>query len=172
MFKTAIQLITFFSLIILTSSCNFKSNDNFIRDAGYDSQLHILGVNYPQEIDTSLLQVIHLSGIRDSGYGLLLNIDSSYSQKEIETLKLKLQKLDINAIHSFDIVLQDSLKKSIRIAMEGAKFIWLIKKDDLALNNTYAGHLLQYQKRDSVLRNLIIIHNQQFFQLKDFLSGH
>lgn len=167
-----IQSQTLLLLLLLVSvSCQFQQGDDNIKNAIYDSQLHILGVDYPVNKDTSLQQLIHFSNIRKEGYGILLNIDSSYTVQEINTLKLKLQKQDINAIHSYDIGLQDSLKKSIRVAMEAAEFIWLIEKDDLNLKHTPTGYFLKGLKSDSISQNLIITHNQQYFKLKEFLTN-
>lgn len=171
MLKTILH-ICFFSLLVITFSCSLNQSESFINDAIYDSQLHIIGVDYPETTDTSLQQVIHFSNIRKRGYGVLINIDSSYSQQEIDDLNLKLQKLDINAIHSYDIRLQDSLKNSIRVALEGAMFIWLIENDELNLDNTPIGYLLRSLRKNSVTQNLIITDNQQYFKLKEFLSNH
>ncbi len=171
MLKTILH-ICFLSLLIITFSCSFNQSESLIDDAVYDNQLHIIGVDYPETTNTSLQQVIHFSDIRKRGYGVLLNIDSSYSQKEIDDLKLELQKLDINAIHSYDIGLQDSLKNSIRVALEGAMFIWLIENDDLNLDNSPIGYLLKSLRKNSISRNLLITDNQQYFKLKEFLSNH
>lgn len=118
-----------FSLILLGvffTNCSQNNSDSIIENADFDPKTFTLKVNYLNNPDTSLLEIIALSNIRKSGYGLLLNVENYYSKSELDTLKRKFQKLDINAVHSFNISLEDSLQTKIQIAIDGAQFIWIL----------------------------------------------
>jgi len=127
------RIATILSLIVsmvIINSCNQTKNNSVLENANYNLQQHNLVVDYQLNPDTSLLQIIEFSDIRKSGYGILLNIDNNLSKTEMDELKLKFQKLDINAIHSFNVSLTDTLDSKVRIAMEGAKFVWILKNKD------------------------------------------
>lgn len=116
--------LVFCSLIL--NSCSQVKTDSIIENADYNAQTHTLKIDYITNPDTSLLQIISFSGIRQSGYGLLLNHENSYSESELNALKFKFKKLDINAIHSYDISSLDSIKLKTKTAIEGAKFVWIL----------------------------------------------
>lgn len=123
------KIMTFFILVICMLGLNFCSqnnNDSIFENANYDSKTNTLKVDYSNNPDTSILQIIALSNIRQTGYGILLNIENTYPKSDLDALKLKFQKVDINAIHSYDISLTDSLEAKVQIAIEGAKFVWLL----------------------------------------------
>lgn len=111
--------------------CSQKNANTIIDNADYNSQTHSLRVDLANNPDTSILEIIALSDIRKSGYGLLLIVENSYSTSELDTLIRKFQKQDINAVHSFNISISDSLQKKKYIAMEGAKFIWILDKKNM-----------------------------------------
>jgi len=170
--KGYLYLATFGLLFLILVSCNNNNDQDFFENAIYDGQLHILAVDYPNNIDTSFQQIIQFSNIRRSGYGILLNINDAYAKLEIDTLKRRLQKLDINSVHSFEIVLQDSVKRNVKVAMAGAKFIWILGQEKLDLQNTYLGLILKSIKNDPNSKQLIVSNKKQYFLLKDFLSDH
>ncbi len=123
------KIVTSLFLIICLLMLNFcvqNENESIFANADYDAQTNTIKIDYQTNPDTSLLQIIAYSNIRHSGYGLLLNINNAYSKSELAALKLKFQKLDINAIHSYDYSLSDTLPLKTRVAIEGAKFVWLL----------------------------------------------
>ena len=135
-------------------SCIQKNANPIIELADYDDKIHLLKVDYLNYPDTSLLEIIAFSNIRKSGYGVLLNLDSSYSKPELDALKLKFKRQDINAIHSFDITTTGVVQNHIRVAMDGAKFIWLLDKKQINLNTISLGRTiadLKEKKEEKVL---------------------
>ena len=122
--NTLILLFATFGFLIL--QCSQNNTHSIIENADHSSQTNYLKVDYSNNPDTSLLEIIALSNIRKSGYGLLLNVDYYYSQSELDTLKRKFQKLDINAVHSFNVLNSDSLQTKLKVATEGAQFIWIL----------------------------------------------
>jgi len=138
----------------LVSSCMIRNDEAVVKNADFDSTTNSLYVDYLNNPDTSLLQIIQLSGIRKTGYGLLLNLDESYSENEIKSIKLKLQKLDINAIHSFDITTNAPMEKKESIAMEDAMFIWVLDRQNTHWQSDFLGQKIseiQGRKEDRVL---------------------
>lgn len=127
----------FFSCLVL--SCIQQSDKSSMENSIdiYDSSLYLLGIDFNNNPKESIDQIIHLSGIRKSGYGILLNLENSYLKSELDTIKMKFQIEDINAIHSFDIKLSDTIKNHIYVAMDGARFIWILngkmRNPDLSL---------------------------------------
>lgn len=111
-------------------SCLGNSNNPNIEIEGYIIESHSLVVVTGDYSNSILNTIISLSGIRKDGYGVLLNFKKTVSNAEIDSLKLKLQKLDINAIHSFQISQTDSLPNHISIAAKNSKFIWILGKKD------------------------------------------
>jgi hypothetical protein len=136
-------------------------NDNtVVKNADFDSKTNTLLIDYLNNPDTSLLQIIELSGIRKTGYGLLLNLDKSYSENEIKSIKLKLQKLDINAIHSFDITTNAPMEKKESIAMEDAMFIWVLDRQNTYRQSDFLGQKISEIQGRKVERILIVINKQ------------
>lgn len=135
-------IILFLSIFaMLFIYCSRDKSYSFVPNADYDPVSNSLKVDFLNDPEKSLQDIIHLSKIRKSGYGLLLNVDNSYSKSKLDTLKRQFQKLDINAIHSFDIVSKDSLQNKIKIAIEGAQFIWVLNsKQDW--ENQYLGLMI------------------------------
>ncbi|MDB4303983.1 hypothetical protein N9934_04270, partial [Desulfosarcina sp.] len=117
-----------------------------------------LKVNYSSNPDTSLLQIVEFSNIRKSGYGILLNIENAFSKKELDELKLKFQKMDINAIHSFNISLTDTLESKVSIATEGAKFVWLLNTKNIEWESMPVGQLIKILQ-DSTEQKVLIVLN-------------
>lgn len=172
MIKLQLQILSFLFLLVFSSSCQYQQSVDYIENAAYHSQLHILGIDYPVNVDTSLQQIIYFSGIREKGYGIILNIDSCFTMQEINTLKLRLQRQDINAIHNYNIELQDSLKKSIGVAMEGAKFIWLLTDEEILFSGTPLSAKLKTLKKDKNSHNLLIVNNATYSTLQKLLSNY
>jgi len=112
--------------LFFLSFCTQKKNDLISKNADFNNLTNTLRIDYKNHPDTSLLQIIAFSNIRLAGFGVLLNMDNAFSKAELEALKLKFKMMDINAIHSYDISTKDTLRLKTQVAMEGAKFIWLL----------------------------------------------
>lgn len=127
---------------MLSIYCSRDKSNSVVTNLEYDQPSNSLKVDFLNDPEKSLRDIIHLSEIQKSGYGLLLNLDNSYSKSELDTLKRQFQKLDINAVHSFNIVSKDSLQNKIKIAIEGAQFIWILEnKQDW--ENQYLGFMIR-----------------------------
>lgn len=150
-------IIIVVTCMVMLNSCDQNKNDSFINSANYNSPQHTLFVNFTANPDTSLLQIIEYSEIRKSGYGLLLNVENTYLKSELDALKLKLQKLDINAIHSYNISLTDTLESKVSIAMEGAKFVWLLKKKNSEWESTPLGDAINNLQKNTEKKVLIVL---------------
>lgn len=130
------------TLAMLSIYCSRDKSNSVVTNLEYDQPSNSLKVDFLNDPEKSLRDIIHLSEIQKSGYGLLLNLDNSYSKSELDTLKRQFQKLDINAVHSFNIVSKDSLQNKIKVAMEGAQFIWILEnKQDW--ENQYLGFMIR-----------------------------
>ena len=142
---------------VLFMRCSRNNPDMIGLNADFNSETNTLQVDYINNPDTSLLEIVALSNVRKSGYGLLLNIDNAYSKPELDTLKLKFRKLDINAVHSFDIGTAESLPANIKVAMEDTKFIWILDERNTNLKTTSLGKTISevQDKRDA--KSLIVI---------------
>lgn len=142
---------------LLFMQCSQNKPSGVIDNADYTNQTNTLKVDYQNNPDTSLLQILSFSNIRKSGYGLLLNIDNSFSKSDIDTLKYKFQKLDINAIHSYDVVSVNKLPNHIKVALEDAKFIWILDESNIEIESIPLGITISevQAKRDDKL--LIVI---------------
>ena len=108
-----------------------KEKEAYLKKADFDPETRVLSLTASGDIDTALHQIIFLSGIREGGYGVLLNIGGAKSRQEIDSLKHKFRKLDINAVHDFDIQPDRPVDKHIEVAIEGAEFIWLFTGDKI-----------------------------------------
>lgn len=134
--------------------CSHSKIDPIVEHADYNLQSHSLNIDYSTNPDTSLLQIIALSNIRKSGYGILLNMENSYSKSELDILILKFKKLDINAVHSFDLSQTEPLPHKVLVAMEGAKFVWILSKNNTNIKLTSLGNsikAIQNKKEDKTL---------------------
>lgn len=147
-------------------STNELSKDDY---TNYDTGLNLLGVDYSGDSKKSIKQVIEFSNIRKSGYGVLINIESSYSKAELDAIKLKLQKEDINAIHSFDVNQNDSIMKNVFVAMEGAQFVWFLSEEIGAADESQIKQLIIHiDKKNS----LIVVNKNQLELLKNILQNN
>lgn len=151
-------IILFLSTFAMLSIyCSRDKSKSFIPNSDYDSISHSLKVDFLNDPEKSLKDIINLSKVRKSGYGLLLNMDSAYSVSELDALKRKFQKLDINAVHSFDISLEESLQNKIPIAMDGAKFIWILDKKNINLDSISLGKTISAIQNKKAANALIVI---------------
>jgi len=123
-----IKYCILFSGLALLSCMGEQDNAAFSK-AQFDEQTNTLTVNYPDNTDTTLQQIILFSKVRVSGYGLLLNFNSTLSRESIADLKERFKKLDINAVHDFNLSSAEEMDVKTRVAIEGAKFIWVFSKD-------------------------------------------
>ncbi len=134
--------------------CSHSKIDPIVEHADYNLQSHSLNIDYSANPDTSLLQIIALSNIRKSGYGILLNVEDSYSKSEMDTIIYKFKKLDINAVHSFDLSQTDTVPHKVLVAMEGSKFVWILSKKNINIKLTPLGNsisAIQNKKEDRTL---------------------
>ncbi|MCB0806138.1 MAG: hypothetical protein KDC05_10100 [Bacteroidales bacterium] len=140
------QLLTYISFLFLLISCvNIQpEGESWLQNANFDPETRILKLPPDYNLDTVLQQIIFLSEIRKEGYGVLLNADATVQQKKIDQIIYKFRKLDINAVHQFNLPSQDSIPNHVKVAMEGAKFIWILDQDDIVLS----------EKESLSLRNL------------------
>ncbi len=139
---------------LLFMRCSQNNPEVIVKNADFNSETNTLQVDYMNNPDTSLLEIVALSNVHKSGYGLLLNIDNAYSNPELDTLKLKFRKLDINAVHSFDVVSVETLPANIIVAMEDTKFIWILDKKHLKFNEIPFGKAIsaiQEKREDKML---------------------
>lgn len=148
-----IFLSTFAMLLIY---CSRDKSISLAPNSDYDPISFNLKVDFLNDPIKSLQDIISISKIRKSGYGLLLNLDNSYSKSEIDTLKRQFQKIDINAIHSFNVKEQDTLKSNVQIAMKGAKFIWLLRKNKNNLESTPLGSVISAITKDNKHSTIIV----------------
>jgi len=158
-------------LIVLNVSCSNKSNEKLFESVNFDKNLKILAIDYEQQKDTTLLQIIHYSGIRKSGYGLLLNLNNSFTHFQLDSLKYQLQIQDINAIHSFEVKSNDSVPNCIRIAIEGARFSWILWNGDSSKNLSLPNEIINSLKLSEANNGIVVIDNQYSEGLKQILSN-
>jgi len=158
-------------LIVLNVSCSNKSNEKLFESVNFDKNLKILAIDYEQQKDTTLLQIIHYSGIRKSGYGLLLNLNSSFTPFQLDSLKYQLQIQDINAIHSFEVKSNDSVPNCIRIAIEGARFSWILWNGDSSKNLSLPNEIINSLRLSNANSGIVVIDNQYSEGLKQILSN-
>ncbi len=112
------------------SGCMSSSPDTSIVDGSdFDPGSRTLFIDRGQSQDTSLRQVIALSGIRTSGYGLLVNVDSSASLSFLESLRDRFKKLDINAVHILPVNGDGLADNKTAAAVAGARFTWVFSDD-------------------------------------------
>lgn len=121
---------SFLFLLLISASCfNEKEKQNF-ENVDFNEVTNTLTINFNENPDKSLQQIISVSEIRKNGYGVLLNINQSISGKDLDLIKLKLRKLDINAVHDFHVNGKLEQHGKIRSALRGAKFIWVFDSNN------------------------------------------
>jgi len=153
--KKRIVILWFVILALLFTYCSHDKSYSFVTKADYNSVTHSLKVDYNNYPDTSLLEIIAFSNIRKSGYGLLLNLENSYSKSELDTLKRKFQKLDINAVHSFNISVNDSVPRNIQVAIEGSQFFWILEKEQSHWKGNPLGEIIS--KLETITNNKALL---------------
>ena len=119
--------ILFIGLALL--SCMGEHDHAALSKAQFDERTNTLTVDFPDNTDTALQQIILFSKVRVSGYGLLLNLNNTLSRQSIEDIKERFKKLDINAVHDFNLSSAEEMDAKINVAIEGAKFIWVFSND-------------------------------------------
>ena len=111
----------FLFLVVLISCNNSKTpKDN----SHFDKEKGLLEIEYTDNPDSYLAPILRYSKIHDKGYGLLLNIENAISTEKQNAILNGFRKRDINAIHVFKVK-NGTLPENTRIAMEGARFIWV-----------------------------------------------
>ena len=113
--------ISFLFLVVLISCNNLETPKN---NSHYDKEKGILEIEYTSNPDTYLAPILRYSKIHDKGYGVLLNIENAISTEKQNDILNSFRKRDINAIHVFQVN-NEIPPKNTRIAIEGARFIWV-----------------------------------------------
>ncbi|MBN2173352.1 MAG: hypothetical protein JW731_04430 [Bacteroidales bacterium] len=113
-------------IFIALVACIEQNAGPYLKTVIFDPESRILSIDPDKQQDTVFQQVIHFSGIRHKGYGLILNMDQAMTKEQVDSIKLKLQKLDINAIHDFKIFDTVSPPMNVVVAIENAKFCWIL----------------------------------------------
>ena len=126
-----ILLNTAILFAIVFNSCLPDHSEKYLKQADFDHTTSTLAVNYKKNPDTTLQQIIMLSGIRKEGYGVLLNINKGASPALLDSIKNKFNKQDINAVHSFKWKSRETLPENIRVAIEDARFCWVFSTTDV-----------------------------------------
>jgi len=123
--------------LLLISSCinSDKEKKGYLSHADFDIESRVLSIASSTSIDTVLQQVIFLSGIKHDGYGILLDIDGSLLESKIDSLIYKFRKLDINAIHHFNVQSDQTVKNHVLVAIDDAKFIWMFPGNKQAMKS-------------------------------------
>ncbi len=121
--------------ITVVAACLNKPEQDFTVHADFAEDSRTLLVDFRNRPDTSLQEIIHFSGIRKEGYGVLLKLDSIASQTSIDFIKHKLVKQDINAVHHYDISVDPNPGDHLLAAIEGARFTWILSQDQSILDN-------------------------------------
>ncbi|MEZ5082791.1 MAG: hypothetical protein R2750_05015 [Bacteroidales bacterium] len=124
------------SFVIILTSCLVDNTEEYLKNADFEKNSSTLFVNYKKNPDTSLQQIIILSGVRKNGYGVLININNAVSQPELDSIIFKFKMQDIHATHGFNWQTGDSLSSKARVAIEGAKFTWLLSSNPVNLNDS------------------------------------
>lgn len=119
--------ILFIGLALL--SCMGGQDNGAQSKAQFDERTNTLTVDFPDNTDTALQQIILFSKVKVSGYGLLLNFNSTLSHESIADIKDRFKKLDINAVHDFNLSSAEEMDAKINVAIEGAKFTWVFSND-------------------------------------------
>lgn len=128
-----IRLFIFTAVVFVAVSCLNQEPATYLQKAHYNAEKNMLRVNLEANPDTSLHQVILLSGIRENGYGLLIGSKNEPMAEEASDILFKLVKLDINAVHHL-IAPADTLPDPVfTTAISGAKFVWLLSEDTVLL---------------------------------------
>ena len=145
--------LTYLSLLVAFSSCiNLQPEDeSWLKNADYDPEERILFLAPNYDLDTVLQQIIFLSEVRKEGYGVLLNVDGTVPQKQIDLIAYKFRKLDINAVHDFELPLTDTIPNHVKVAMEGAKFIWILNDDNQPENYSRFLNTVEIIRSDSCI---------------------
>ena len=76
-------------LVIILTGCGFDQKPLQLSNADYNPESHTLIVDFENNPDTTLQQIIELSDIRRSGYGVLLNVHNASSNEKIETIRYR-----------------------------------------------------------------------------------
>ena len=118
-----------FILAGLLTSCMSSPEAPFMKGARFDAGSRVLCVDYPHSPDTALRQIIYFSGVRKNGYGVLVNIDSAFPTSAVSALKEQFKKLDLNAIHDYQVDSREEVNALVLTAVEGARFTWVFSKD-------------------------------------------
>ena len=127
----------------LMSSCMQHADEPYLKGADFQPDRRILTVDYMQKPDTTLHQVIALSGIRSSGYGVLINVDGAASERYLDEIRERFKKLDINAVHIFSSAAGGGIDKKTRAAVEGARFTWVFCHDREWFKHLQGSELLE-----------------------------
>ena len=164
----------FVTLIILSSfySCRHHNSDKISSGLEFDQDLSLLGIDYAKIPEKSIRQIIQLSKIRSAGYGILLNLNNSISESQLDTLKRKFQKEDINAVHCFDITKGDSMQVRIMFAVEGAKFIWILNNNNYEIGSPEFIPLISSLQRSINNEGIIVVSKIQIDQLREVLLNN
>ena len=124
------------AILLLVAACATNPEAPYLEGADYDPGSRTLTVPYESNPDTSLYQVIAVSGSRGWGYGGLIGIDSTAAGRDLEKVLYRFKKLDINAVHIFHAAGSGMIDGKTRAAIEGARFTWVFASDPGWQENT------------------------------------
>lgn len=99
-------------------------------NARYNTDLRVLITNPSDSQGTTLHQIIHLSKTRYEGYGILLAIGNEIPDSQLKSWTELFRKQDINAVHPIRID-SSNFKSADRVALEGARFIWIFDSPEI-----------------------------------------
>jgi len=149
-----------FVIGLMLSSCLHEPPEQYTKNADFSSKTRILRIDFESNPDTSLQQIILLSGIRNSGYGILLNVDNFCTETDIKKIKTKFKKQDINVVHEFSFDSDQNISGHILTGIERADFIWVLSKNDSVFNNPNFEKINRSIEK-AISNNGILIVNQQ-----------
>jgi hypothetical protein len=157
--------LAFIALFMI--SCMPEDARLYLKSADFNPQHRVLGVDYASKPDTTLHQIILKSGIRESGYGIILNVDNTLTENESRELLHALQLQDINAVHVFKIESETTPANNVIVAAEQARFNWVFSKNIFNLSGMDCKPIVSALKVSTESGGILVIdkvHKSRFIE--------
>ncbi len=168
--NTSTKISALLLLAIMLVSCLPEESRIYLEKANYNETYGILGIDYQNQPDTSLQQIILQSGVRKNGYGILLNVDYTLSEQSLRDLAYQFQLQDINALHSFQIQSGTTPNNHVLAAIEQARFIWIFSNNMYNLSGKECGPVVQAFHGATGNGGILVIDHKQTDHLVECLE--
>ncbi|MCB2220234.1 MAG: hypothetical protein KQI35_07570 [Bacteroidetes bacterium] len=166
------QTLYLATIALIFASCMPDDATLYLKSADFNPQHRVLGVDYATKPDTTLHQIILKSGIRESGYGIILNVDNSLTENESRELVHALQLQDINAVHVFHINSETTPENNVIVAIEQARFNWVFSKNIFNLSGMDCKPMVSALKVSTESGGILVIEKENKSRFIECLEQH